>query len=145
MDLFKNTVLIDALLAWAVAQVSKTLLYAILNRQLDLRRLFGDGGMPSGHSAAVTAAALSAGFESGFSSQLFGIAAILAVIVMHDAMGVRREAGRHAEAINDLRELLSPKGTAEETLKEFIGHSPVQVFFGALTGALVVVFRNVLF
>lgn len=137
MDLLQNPLLINALLAWLAAQVLKTVIYAIVNRSLDWGRLFGDGGMPSGHSATVTALATTAGLQYGLGSAVFAVTVVLAVIVMHDAMGVRREAGRHAKAINELMELMTKNENPEETLKEFLGHTPLQVCFGALLGLLV--------
>lgn len=86
-SLFQNHLLLNALAAWFAAQLLKAILYAAVNRRLDLERLFGDGGMPSGHSATVTALAATAALESGLASPEFAISTILAVIVMHDATG----------------------------------------------------------
>ena len=134
MKLLNNHLLLNALTAWAAAQVLKTLIYAVVNRTLDIRRLFGDGGMPSGHSATVTAMAATAGLEYGLDSAVFAVAAIVAIIVMHDAMGVRLEAGKHAKALNDLLKTVSSDMETEVKLKEFLGHTPLQVCFGALLG-----------
>ena len=101
-DLLHNDLLIDALYAWLVAQIIKTIIYAVVNKTLDFQRLFGDGGMPSGHSATVTALATTAALDFGLDSPVFAVSFILAIIVMHDAMGVRLEAGKHAKAINEL-------------------------------------------
>jgi len=138
--LMNNRLLTNSMLAWALAQVIKTILYGVMHRKLDFHRLFGDGGMPSGHSATVTALAVTAGLEYGFSSAAFAISAILAIIVMHDAMGVRLEAGKHARAINELLELFSSEVEPDIKLKEFLGHTPMQVCFGALLGLLLAVF-----
>ncbi|MEA4966170.1 MAG: divergent PAP2 family protein [Oscillospiraceae bacterium] len=135
--LLNNPLLVNSLLAWLAAQVLKTVIDTIVNRSLDWGRLFGDGGMPSGHSATVTALAATAALRYGLDSAVFAVTAILAVIVMHDAMGVRREAGRHARAINELMEMLNSGHDPAETLKEFLGHTPLQVCFGALLGLLV--------
>jgi len=135
--LLQNRLLICAVLAWLCAQVIKTILYAAVNRRLDWQRLFGDGGMPSGHSATVTALAASAALEYGLDSAAFAVSAILAIVVMHDAMGVRRQAGKHAKAINELMELLGSSIAPEEKLQEFLGHTPMQVVFGALLGLIV--------
>ena len=134
MKLLNNHLLLNALAAWAAAQVLKTLIYAVVNRTLDIRRLFGDGGMPSGHSATVTAMAATAGLEYGLDSAVFAVAAIVAIIVMHDAMGVRLEAGKHAKVLNDLLKTVSSDMETEVKLKEFLGHTPLQVCFGALLG-----------
>ena len=121
-DIFSNHLLMNALLAWATAQLLKFFIYLAVNRTIDWKRLTGDGGMPSGHSATVTALA---------------VCVILAVIVMHDAMGVRREAGRHAKAINELLEMLDSEEAPEVKLKEFLGHTPMQVCCGAVLGFIV--------
>jgi acid phosphatase family membrane protein YuiD len=120
------------------AQILKTIINAVVNKTLDIHRLFGDGGMPSGHSATVTALATTAGLEYGLASPIFAVCTILAIIVMHDAMGVRLQAGKHAKAINELMAVLySETRPAEEKLQEFLGHTPLQVCFGALLGLAV--------
>ena len=134
LQLLNNQVLVNSLLAWAAAQIIKTILYAAVHRQVDLHRLFGDGGMPSGHSATVTAMATTAALEYGLDSPIFAITAIFGIVVMHDAMGVRREAGKHAEVLNNLIASLNQDVPPEEVLKEFLGHTPLQVCFGALLG-----------
>ena len=136
--LLHNHLIINSLAAWAAAQVLKTIIYAIAHRELDLERLFGDGGMPSGHSATVTALSVTAGIEYGLDSPAFAIAAILATVVMHDAMGVRLEAGKHAKALNELMDLVSSRDmSSDDKLKELLGHTPLQVCFGALLGLTV--------
>ena len=96
-----NPFLLTGLSSWAYAQIIKTVIYSIINRKLALNRLFGDGGMPSGHSATVSSLATITGLLCGLRSYEFGISVILAIIVCHDAMGVRREAGRHAKVLNE--------------------------------------------
>lgn len=140
-QLMGNRILLAGLAGWACAQILKALIFLIVNRRFELERLFGDGGMPSGHSATVSAAAVTAGLECGFASPAFAIMLLMAIIVMHDAMGVRLETGKQAKAINTImdvlddivREDLSP----EEKLKEFVGHSPLQVFMGAALGVVI--------
>ena len=137
MDLYAlldNHLIVNSLAAWAAAQVIKTILYAAMHHQLDFHRLFGDGGMPSGHSATVTAMAVTAALEYGLGSPVFAIAGILAIIVMHDAMGVRLEAGKHARVLNQLMATFSGEVAPEDVLKEFLGHTPLQVCFGARLG-----------
>lgn len=133
-QIFDNHILVNSLAAWIAAQIIKMLLYAAVHKRLDIRRLFGDGGMPSGHSATVTAMATTAALEYGLASPIFAITSILGIIVMHDAMGVRREAGKHAKVLNDLMASLSRDTPPEDVLKEFLGHTPLQVCFGALLG-----------
>jgi acid phosphatase family membrane protein YuiD len=137
MNLWNNHLLVNAMIAWITAQILKMIIYALTNQKLDIRRLFGDGGMPSGHSATVTAMAVTAGLECGPGSSVFAVAAILAIIVMHDAMGVRLEAGKHAKALNELLELFSSDLENDIKMKEFLGHTPLQVAFGALLGLAV--------
>ena len=141
LDIFSNHLLINAVISWAIAQVLKTIIYAIVNKTLDLKRIVGDGGMPSGHSATVTCLAITAALEYGFDSPVFAIAGVLAIIVMHDAMGVRLEAGKHAKLLNELWETvmseLNKDVSTEERLKEFLGHTPSQVVCGALLGLVV--------
>ena len=138
LQLISNKILLSGILSWAVAQVIKMVLYTIVNKTLDFSRLVGDGGMPSGHSATVTAIALSIGMSCGFDSALFALAAIFAIVVMHDAMGVRRETGKQAKVINDLIKIVYDEGTSpEDKLKEFVGHSPLQVVAGFALGIII--------
>ena len=139
MDLFTNPFLITSTMAWLVAQVLKVIINAFIQRKLDWERLFGDGGMPSGHSATVSSLATITGLLCGLWSYEFGISAILAIIVCHDAMGVRREAGRHAKVLNELQkafEELMNEDLPDVALKEFVGHTPIQVCAGILIGIL---------
>jgi acid phosphatase family membrane protein YuiD len=139
VDLLTNKFLLVGLSAWFVAQVLKTILYALENRKLDISRLFGDGGMPSGHSATVTSLATYCGLNFGFGSYQFAVSAIVAIIVCHDAMGVRLETGKQAIVINEIMEafeLLAPNKISEANLKEFVGHTPIQVLAGILLGIL---------
>ena len=138
MEILQNTCLISAVLAWAVAQLCKLLIELIAHHQLDWERLTGDGGMPSGHSAVVTALAVTALLQYGAASFQFAVSAILAMVVMHDAMGVRWQAGQHARTINELLLKLSDT-PPEQLLEEFLGHTPLQVAAGALLGALVAI------
>lgn len=136
-ELIHNDILICAAIAWVTAQVLKTIIHAIVNKSLDPKRLFGDGGMPSAHSATVTSVAISTGFVSGFDSPVFAVALIFAFVVMHDAMGVRLETGKQAKVLNDLMELFYTEGTPEQKLKEFVGHTPMQVISGFILGVIV--------
>ena len=136
-DLLQNHLLINGVVSWAAAQVIKTIIFAIVNKTIDFHRLFGDGGMPSGHSATVTALTVTAALEYGLDSPVFAVAAIFAIVVMHDAMGVRLEAGKHAKLLNQLVELMDPDITAEVKLKEFLGHTPSQVVIGAILGFVI--------
>lgn len=136
-DLVTNPFLLAGLSGWFFAQVIKTILYAIINKKFALNRLFGDGGMPSGHSATVTSTALLIGLVQGFGSVGFAVSFILAVIVCHDATGVRLETEKQAYLINELVKAfseLSEDKLPEVKLKQFVGHTPVQVLAGILLG-----------
>jgi len=135
--LITNPFLITGVSSWLVAQILKTIIHAIVNKKFDVRRLFGDGGMPSGHSATVSSLAIISALIYGTGSFQFAISAILAIIVCHDAMGVRRETGKQAVVINEMTRLvgvLTSEELPEAKLKEFIGHTPIQVFAGILVG-----------
>ena len=138
--LTKNPVIDCALLAWFLAQFIKVMLDLILLRRFDVKRFVSSGGMPSSHSSVVMALAISVGLRCGWDSPVFAVAGILALIVMHDATGVRQETGKQAKVLNTLLESLN-KGilTPEETLKEFVGHTGRQVIVGAFLGVLVAV------
>ncbi len=101
-DFFHNRVLMSAILGWAIAQVVKTIIDLSLNKKLNFERLVGSGGMPSCHSSTVCALCAAAGVEYGLGSGEFAVAGILAVIVMYDARGVRRETGTQAEILNQI-------------------------------------------
>ena len=132
-----NPVILAAAFSWMFSQLVKAIIYAIVNKKFDIGRLFGDGGMPSGHSATVTSLALTCGLIEGFDSVQFGLAFFLCIIVCHDAMGVRREAGKHAviikKLINDLPDFDVDKVKLSK-LKIFIGHEPLEVLAGILVG-----------
>lgn len=139
MDLITNPFLMTGVTAWFLAQVIKTILYAVINRKLDMTRLFGDGGMPSGHSATVTSMATIIGLVHGFGSVAFAISGILAIIVCHDATGVRLETQKQGYLINELVNAfteLSGDKLPEVKLKEFVGHTPVQVLAGIVLGLI---------
>ncbi|MBR2041882.1 MAG: divergent PAP2 family protein [Oscillospiraceae bacterium] len=138
-DFITNKFFITAVVSWTVAQVLKVIIHAIINKTWDFERLFGDGGMPSGHSATVSSLATISALTYGFGSFEFAVTAILAIIVCHDAMGVRLEAGKHAKLLNilvDSFEKFSKKELPEVVLKEFVGHTPLQVITGIILGIL---------
>lgn len=136
--LFDNRILVASFLAWAVAQVSKTIYELFRQRKLNLNRLVSSGGMPSSHSALVTGLATAAGRVDGVGSAVFAIAVVLASIVMYDAAGVRRAVSIQARILNQMiDEAFQGHPIAEERLRELIGHTPVQVFVGGLVGIAV--------
>ena len=138
-----NEILTVSLLAWFVAQVLKTIINFILLGKFQLERMWGDGGMPSAHSATVTAMVIATARSEGIHSAIFAVAAVVAIITMHDAMGVRRETGEQAKVLNkmieqwiDVTEKNSPF-LQNMHLKEMVGHTPLQVLAGFLVGVLV--------
>lgn len=139
-ELFGNRVFMSAITGWFTAQVLKTIIDTILNRSFSAERLVGSGGMPSSHSATVCGLATAAGFQFGLGSFEFAVSAILAIIVMYDARGVRLETGIQAKVLNEMIDLFKKMGTdisTEDKLKEFIGHTPLQVVAGAILGILI--------
>ena len=139
VDLIQNPFFIVPLLSWFSAQVLKVIINGIINKKLDWERLFGDGGMPSGHSATVSSLWTMALLTYGTGSFEFAATGILAIIVCHDAMGVRLEAGKQAQVLNDIIEtfnLFTEDMNPEVKLKEFVGHTPVQVAAGFSLGVI---------
>lgn len=140
----QNVVLVSAVTAWLSAQVLKTLFNFMRFRQFDAERLIGAGGMPSSHTALVVGLAVSLGLKEGFNSSIFAIAVVLAGIVMYDAAGVRRAAGKHAKIINKLvRHTRAEQTVRDIKLKELLGHHPVEVLAGAVLGVAVAYTFNV--
>jgi hypothetical protein len=138
-NILHNQVLGIALLACGIAQGSKLLVHFIQHQKLNLRVLVETGGMPSAHSAFVTALATHVGQILGWDSPEFAIAAIFAVIVMYDAAGVRQAAGKQARILNQMIDELFQEHPqfSEDRLKELLGHTPVQVIVGSILGVAV--------
>jgi acid phosphatase family membrane protein YuiD len=138
--LLYNPILLSALVAWSVAQALKVLIEFITLRRWNWALLFEAGGMPSSHSAMVSAAALSIGLYVGFDQPVFAVAAIVAMIVIYDATGIRREAGRQAALINTIIEdLAKGKLAQQDRLKEVLGHTPGEAILGMLLGLVLAV------
>ena len=137
VDFLTNPVLLCAAFSWFAAQLLKLITTPCYKKDFSvLHTLFGSGGMPSSHSAAVCATAFSCGILYGYDSAIFAVAAVLAAVVMKDAVGVRREAGKQAEVINQIAEEIGKKKKSflNVSLTELLGHTPLQVIFGALLG-----------
>ena len=136
VDLFTNRVMMCAVFSWIIAQIVKLFTNPMhLKGNSFSNILVGSGGMPSSHSATVCATCVSCGLIYGFGSALFAISGVLAVVVMRDAAGVRRESGKQAAVINRVaQEMNKKKGFDFELLKELLGHTPLQVFAGAVLG-----------
>lgn len=148
-DLITNPFLLTSLSGWGLAQGLKVIINAIVYKKLDIMRLFGDGGMPSGHSATVSSLACICALVYGAGSFEFGITAILAIIVCHDAMGVRMETGKQSMVLNEIMKSLDIMFTdevAEVKLKEMVGHTPFQVAAGIALGVVdAIVMYNIFF
>ena len=151
-ELIDNKILIVVAVAWLLAQLIKTVITLISDRRFVPSRIFGDGGMPSAHTATVVSLAVMVGHKAGYNSAFFAIALILAVVVMNDASGVRLEAGKHAASIKELAAAVNgifhkeeDKHIKTEKLKLLVGHTPLQVFFGALLGLAVSIFSIFVF
>ena len=140
-SILNNAVFLSAASGWLIAQILKTLIHMFFAKKFVAERLIGSGGMPSSHSATVCALATSACIIYGVESFEFAISLILALIVMYDAMGVRRETGIQAKLINEMMVAFAEMGKKElspdEKLKEFVGHTPLQVLAGAILGILI--------
>ena len=135
--LLRNPFFVVPLASWGIAQILKVIINYCITKELNWERLFGDGGMPSGHSATVSSMATMAFLSFGAGSYQFAIALMVAIIVAHDATGVRLETGKQAVVIKELMrtiEILTNKDLPEVKLKEFVGHTSVQVMAGMAIG-----------
>jgi len=130
--------LLAPLVAWTIAQTAKVLIYSIREHRLNLRVLAVTGGMPSSHSAIVMGMTTAVGKYAGITSAPFAIALIFSFVVMYDAAGVRRAAGRQAAVLNRVvQDLVHMRGMQEAELRELLGHTPVEVLIGAVLGIAV--------
>lgn len=128
-NLTSNTTLFSAFCGWFLAQLIKVILYAVINKKFKAERFWGTGGMPSSHSAAVSALAVSAALKYGFDSFQFSISSVFAIVVMRDASGIRKQAGEHAKILNQM--------LGGKNLKELLGHTLLQVIVGLIIGTVV--------
>ncbi|MGB3309720.1 MAG: divergent PAP2 family protein [Nodosilinea sp.] len=138
-DILNNHVLIVALIACLTAQVLKAFIELVRHRKFNLRVMVGTGGMPSAHSALVTALACGVGQTLGWASPLFAATSVFSIIVMYDAAGVRQAAGLQAKVLNQIiDELFQEKPELrEDRLKELLGHTPFQVIAGSILGVMI--------
>lgn len=135
---FRNPVLIGALIAWSLAQGAKLPIEYLRTRRWNWSLLFSTGGMPSSHTALVTAIAHGTGMVAGFDTPVFALAVALAMVVIYDATGIRRQAGLHAEMINAMmQDLVEGHPLKQERLAEVLGHSPAEATVGFLLGIVV--------
>lgn len=137
-DIINNKCITIPVLLWFIIQIFKFATDVVKNKKINIKRLTGAGGMPSSHSAVVSSLAVCIGKTYGFDSGIFAVAIIMAFVVMYDAAGVRRAAGKQARIINKILETPGlTTGEVQEKLIEALGHTPVQVFIGALIGIIV--------
>jgi len=144
IDLWSNSILMAALIAWAAAQLIKTVIHVYMTHEWRADRLWGSGGMPSSHAATVCALTVSALLHYGLSSPIFAISAIIAAVVLHDASGVRHETDKQAILITAILTVLESKLDNKENselpeikLKDLVGHTPFQVIVGSAIGIIV--------
>jgi acid phosphatase family membrane protein YuiD len=136
-QLLANDVLVVSIVAWLLAQLSKLVIYLLRERKLKVRYLATAGGMPSSHSALVTAMATRVGMDYGIQSGLFAVALIFAAVVLYDAAGVRRAVSHQARILNRLlEEVIEYQRFSEKRLLELLGHTPFEVFVGLLLGLI---------
>lgn len=138
-----NSALLTALIGWLAAQILKMIL--VWDKKFDFKRIIGSGGMPSSHSSFVVALSMAVGFTNGFNSIEFAIATVISLVVMYDAAGVRRSAGQQATILNKIVEDFQKADYShtEKKLKELLGHSPIEVFAGAILGMIIAIIRYV--
>ena len=139
-----NQILLTTIAGWASAQIIKTLIDLSINKKLTMERLVGSGGMPSSHSSTVCSLATMCLLVYGAGSIEFTLSAVFAIVVMYDARGVRQETGKQAVILNEMMEYFEnlKEGKiifSQKELKELVGHTALQVFFGALLGMLVAI------
>jgi acid phosphatase family membrane protein YuiD len=136
-QLFRSPYIVAPLLAWAVAQVSKVIVDSVWKHRFSIRRLATAGGMPSSHTAMVVALTTELGKRLGLADPLFAAAVVFSSVVMYDATGVRRAAGRQAVLLNRMMDdFFARRGFKEQRLREFVGHTPIEVVAGAILGLI---------
>lgn len=136
--LFKNEVFNVSITSWFIAQALKVMLTLLTQKKFDLYRFVGSGGMPSSHSSIVMGLSTAVGLKNGWDSVLYALSLVFALIVMYDAAGVRRAVGKQAIILNKiLQDKQKHKQIEEKRLKELVGHTPIEVFAGALLGILI--------
>ena len=134
INVFHNNTLWIAVMAWFIAQLIKFFTELVRNKRVRFVLFFSSGGMPSSHTAFVTAMAAGIGLTEGFDTPIFALAAVISIVIMYDAAGVRRAAGKHAAAINTIFDAIDSEDKIDEKLKELLGHSPLEVLAGAALG-----------
>ena len=137
-EIFNNYVLLCGIIAWGLAQIIKLPLDYFINKRWNWALMISVGGMPSSHSALVTATAVGIGLFIGFDTPVFALAVAVSMVVIYDATGIRRQAGIHAQTINLLvNELLKGRFAPEKQLREVLGHTPLEALGGVILGLIV--------
>lgn len=140
-EIWNNETLWLPISAMVAVQIFKFIVASIRNRTLAWPILFSTGGMPSSHSAMVTSLATAVAYRNGIGSSVFGVAVVLAAIIMYDAQGIRQQSGKQARVLNRiLRELFSGQPISEEELKELLGHTSFEVLVGGVVGVVYAIF-----
>lgn len=144
MYFWRESIIVTCVLSWFVAQLIKVITTLIKDKKINFRRFVGSGGMPSSHSSFVTSLATAIAIDCGMGSPEFAISVVFALIVMYDAAGVRRAAGQQAKILNKLVEEWENADFAQtdKRLKELLGHTPKEVFAGAVLGILIAFLRH---
>ena len=138
IQIINNPYIQVGLLSWFIAQLIKVLSVLVQDKKIDFTKFISSGGMPSSHSSLVSSITVAIGEVEGYDSILFALSTIFALIVMYDAAGVRRAAGKQARILNlMIDEMDSSEFKMEKRLKELLGHTPAQVFAGALLGIFI--------
>ncbi|MEI6631938.1 MAG: divergent PAP2 family protein [bacterium] len=138
LQLSQNKIFLTTLSAWLIAQTIKVGIGIVQKKRFDFRLFVGTGGMPSSHAAGASCLAAAAGFEYGFDSVYFALAASFAIVVMFDAQGVRRATGKQARILNKITDDIYWQGKIHDgRLRELIGHTPLEVIGGFLLGVLI--------
>lgn len=133
-----NKAITIAIISWFIAQLIKVITVIFKEKRINFKKFIDPGGMPSSHSSLVTSLVTTIAMTEGFQSNNFAISVVFAVIVMYDAAGVRRAAGKQATALNRLiEEFYLEKPRVDERLKELLGHTPFEVLAGAILGILI--------
>ncbi|MFA5099561.1 MAG: divergent PAP2 family protein [Candidatus Omnitrophota bacterium] len=138
LQLLRNKIFLTVLSSWVIAQALKVLVGFFIQKKVDFRWFVGTGGMPSSHTAGASCLATAVGFSYGFDSVYFALAASFAIVVMFDAQGVRRATGRQARILNKIMDDIYWQGKIQEgRLREFIGHTPIEVIAGFVLGVVI--------
>lgn len=148
-DLISNQALVSGVIAWFIAQFLKAVIEIGYYKEYSVHRLWGSGGMPSSHSATVCGLTVACGLIYGLSSFEFAISFLFACVVMYDAMGVRRETGKQAKLLNLIMETdffhIEEIQDFDKKFKELVGHTPLQVWAGAILGIITAVTVNLFY